>query len=67
MKEGSKEAPNAPRGKDTGNGYPYDPRATGTKCFRARAQSIFMKMILKIHPPTHTPPPGNGKPLDNQA
>ena len=29
-----------PEEKDTGNGYPYGPRATG-QSFRARTQSIF--------------------------
>ena len=45
-----------PEEKDTGNGYPYDPRATG-QSFRARTQSILTRMIFKIlH--THTPAPG---------
>ena len=46
-----------PEEKDTGNGYPYDPRATG-QSFRARTQSIFEKMIFKAS--TTPNPPHQG-------
>ena len=44
-----------PEKQDTGNGYPYDPRATGRIGFRARAQSILKKVLKSplTRNPTH--------------